>query len=178
MSSRHEVLIRILALLQSKTLIETKFRTLKCFNIRLCDQWKMLQCWQRTGYLPSFLVPTLGDLTAQEYPPPGISLPRGTERGWLKLSIVVSAGINVLMKWTRLESFQSDHGKRVRFTSEARSWKYWSVLFDWDRKEQYIRRERPTIFWMQLEKHPLSQTCEDRHWQSNRQDIQWGSSFP
>ena len=26
----------------------------------------------RTGHLPSFLVPTLGDLTAQEYPPPGI----------------------------------------------------------------------------------------------------------
>ena len=32
MSSRHEVLIRILALLQSKTLIETKNRTLKCLK--------------------------------------------------------------------------------------------------------------------------------------------------
>ena len=32
MSSRHEVLIRILALLQRKTLIETKNRTLKCLK--------------------------------------------------------------------------------------------------------------------------------------------------
>ena len=29
----------------------------------------MLQCWRRTGHLPSFFVPTLGDLTAQESPP-------------------------------------------------------------------------------------------------------------
>ena len=32
MSSRREVLIRILALLQRKMLIETKNRTLKCLN--------------------------------------------------------------------------------------------------------------------------------------------------
>ena len=38
--------------------------------------------------------------------------------------------INALMKSTGLESFQRDHGKRVRFTSEASIWKYWSVLFD------------------------------------------------
>ena len=37
---------------------------------------------------------------------------------------------NALTKSTRLESFQSDHGKRVRFTSEAVIWKFWSVLFD------------------------------------------------
>ena len=37
---------------------------------------------------------------------------------------------NALMKSTRLESFQRDHGKRVRFTSKAGIWKYWSVLFD------------------------------------------------
>ena len=36
----------------------------------------MLQCWRRTGHLPSFFVPTLGDLTAQESPPPGICHPR------------------------------------------------------------------------------------------------------
>ena len=44
--------------------------------IRLCSQWKMLQCWRRTGHLPSFFVPTPGHLTAQESPPPGICLPR------------------------------------------------------------------------------------------------------
>ena len=31
--------------------------------------------------------------------------------------------INGLMKSTRLESFQKDHGKRVQFTSEASIWK-------------------------------------------------------
>ena len=35
----------------------------------------MLQCWRRTGHLPSFFVPTLGDLTAQESPLPGIGHP-------------------------------------------------------------------------------------------------------
>ena len=40
MSLRREVLTRILALLERKTLIETKNRTLKYLNgtIRLCDQ--------------------------------------------------------------------------------------------------------------------------------------------
>ena len=32
----------------------------------------MLQCWWRTGHLPSYFIPTQGDLTAQESPPPGI----------------------------------------------------------------------------------------------------------
>ena len=66
MSSKSEVLIRIRVLLQRKTLIETKNRTLKSLNgvIRRCDQWKMLQCWQRTGHLPSFFVPTPAELTA------------------------------------------------------------------------------------------------------------------
>ena len=47
-----------------------------------------------------------------------------TERGWLKLSL------NALMKSTRLESFQRDHGRRVQFTNEVGIWKYCSVLFD------------------------------------------------
>ena len=36
----------------------------------------MLQWWRRTGHLPSFFVPTPGDLTAQESPLPGICYPR------------------------------------------------------------------------------------------------------
>ena len=36
----------------------------------------MLQCLRRTGHLPSFFVPTPGDLTVQESPPPGICHPR------------------------------------------------------------------------------------------------------
>ena len=76
MSSRREVLIRIVALLQRKTLLETKNRTLSG-TIRLCDKWKMLQYWRRTGHLPSFFVLTAGDLTAKESPPPGICYPMG-----------------------------------------------------------------------------------------------------
>ena len=74
MSSRREVLIRIVALLQRKTLLETKNRTLNG-TIRLCDKWKMLRYWRRTGHLPSFFVLTPGDLTAKESPPPGICYP-------------------------------------------------------------------------------------------------------
>ena len=78
MSSRREVFIRILALLQRKTLIETKNLTLKYlkWHVWLCDQWKMLQCWRRTGHLPSFFVPTPGDLTVQESPPQKFADPR------------------------------------------------------------------------------------------------------
>ena len=85
--------------------------------------------------------------------------------------------INALVKSTRLESFQRDHGKRVRFTSEASICK----CFVWLRQERsniYTARTTNFIFWIQLEKHPLCQTCEDKHWQSNCEDIQWGSSFP
>ena len=62
MSSRREVLIRILALLQRKTLLETKYRTLKCLkrHYSTVQSIKMLQCWRRTGHLPSFFVPTRG----------------------------------------------------------------------------------------------------------------------
>ena len=35
----------------------------------------MLHCLRRTGNLPSFFVPTPGDLTVQESPPPGICHP-------------------------------------------------------------------------------------------------------
>ena len=59
-----------------------------------------------------------------------------------------------LVKSTRLESFQRDHGERVRFTSEASSWKYWSVLFHCGRKGAII------LF------------CQDTQWGNE------GSSFP
>ena len=53
---------------------------------------------RRTGHLPSFFVPTPGDLTAQESPPPGICHPRqkkmlmpggqlGGGWGWAKLEL-------------------------------------------------------------------------------------------
>ena len=51
-----------------------------------------------------------------------------------------------LIKSTRLESFQRDHGERVRFTSEASSWKYWSVLFDCGRKGAIGEEETNFVF--------------------------------
>ena len=36
--------------------------------------------------------------------------------------------INAVMKSTRLESFQRDHGKRVQFTNEGSIWKYWCFV--------------------------------------------------
>ena len=67
MSSRREVLIRI-ALLQRKTLIETKNPTLKCLK------WRYSTVRGRVFAL--FCRPHPGDLTAQESPPPGICHPR------------------------------------------------------------------------------------------------------
>ena len=74
MSSRREVLIRILALLQRKTLIETKNRTLKCLKRHYSTVRSMKN--ERAGHLHSFFVSTPGDLTAQESPPSGICHPR------------------------------------------------------------------------------------------------------
>ena len=57
----------------------------------------MLQCWRRAGHLPSFFVPTTGNLTALESPSPGICPPRQKKanargsgggkggRGWAQL---------------------------------------------------------------------------------------------
>ena len=86
--------------------------------------------------------------------------------------------INALMKSTRLESFQRDQEKKVCMVHQRS--KYLEVFCLTETgKEQYIRRELPTLcFEFNWKKNPLCQTCEDKHWQSNCQDIQWGSSFP
>ena len=49
MSSRREVLIRILALSQRKTLIETKNRTLKCLKRHYSTVRSMKKCWSVDG---------------------------------------------------------------------------------------------------------------------------------
>ena len=78
MSSRREVLIRILALLQRKTLIETKNRTLKClkWHYLTVRSMKNVAVLTEDGAFALFSRPTLGDLTAQESPRPGICHPR------------------------------------------------------------------------------------------------------
>ena len=79
MSLRREVLNRIIALLQRKTLIETKNRTLKMHKTAPFDCAINEECCSvdgGRGHLPSFFVPTPGDLTAQESPTRGICCPR------------------------------------------------------------------------------------------------------
>ena len=73
-SSRREVLIRILALLQSRTLIETKNSTLKCLNLPYSTvrSMKNVAVLTENVEFALFFFPTPGDLTAEESLPPGI----------------------------------------------------------------------------------------------------------
>ena len=74
MSSRREVLIRILALLHRKTLLETKNRRLKClkWHYSTVRSMKNVAVLTKDGAVALFFRPHPGDLTAQESPPPGI----------------------------------------------------------------------------------------------------------
>ena len=74
MSSRREVLIRILALLQRKTFIETKNRTLKCLKWHYSTVRSMEKgCTVDggTGHLPSFFGPHPGGFESSGVPTPG-----------------------------------------------------------------------------------------------------------
>ena len=74
MSSRREVLIRILAPLQRKTLLETKNRTLKR-HYSPVQSMKNVAVLTEDGSFALFSRLHPGDLTAQEFPPPGICHP-------------------------------------------------------------------------------------------------------
>ena len=88
MSSRREVLIRILALLQRKTLIETKKSHFKMalLSVRSIKNVALLT---EDGAFALFFLPYPGGFAAQESPPPGIChprqkkmlIPRGSARG-------------------------------------------------------------------------------------------------
>ena len=65
MSSRREVFIRILALLQRKTLLETKNGTLKCLKRRV-QSMKNVAALTEDGGFAFFCRPHPGGLTAQE----------------------------------------------------------------------------------------------------------------
>ena len=85
-SSRREVLIRILALFQSRTLIETKNSTLKCLNLPYSTvrSMKNVAVLTENVEFALFFVPTPGDLTAEESLPLGICHSRqknGNARG-------------------------------------------------------------------------------------------------
>ena len=76
--SLRELLIRIPALSQRKTLLETKNRTLKCSkrHYSTVRAMKNVGVLTEDGAFALFFFPTLVDLTAQESPPPGICHPR------------------------------------------------------------------------------------------------------
>ena len=78
MSSRHEFLFRILALIQKKMLIETKNRTIKClkWHYLTVRSMKNIAVLTEDRAFALFFHPHPGDLTAQESPPPGICHPR------------------------------------------------------------------------------------------------------
>ena len=73
MSSRREVLIRILALLQRKTLIETKNRTLKCLkrHYSTVRSMKNVAVLTEDGAFALFFRPHPGEFDSSRVPTPG-----------------------------------------------------------------------------------------------------------
>ena len=86
MSSRHEVLIRILALLQSKTLIETKNRTLKCLKRQYSTvrSMKNVAVLAEDGAFALFSRPHPGGFDSSRVPPP----PREFAATWNRARLV------------------------------------------------------------------------------------------
>ena len=78
MSSRREVLIRLLALLPRQTLTATKNRALKClkWHYLTVRSMKNVAVLTEDGAFSLFFHPHPGHLTAQESPLPGICHPR------------------------------------------------------------------------------------------------------
>ena len=78
MSPRREVLIRILALLQRKTLIETKNRTLKCLkrHYSTVRSMKNVVVLMEDGAFALFFRPHSGGFDSSRVPNQGICYPR------------------------------------------------------------------------------------------------------
>ena len=76
MSSRREVLIRILALLQRKTLSETKYRTLK-WHYWTVRSIKTVALLTEAGAFALFFLPHPGGFASSRVPTPG-----GAGRRW------------------------------------------------------------------------------------------------
>ena len=78
MSSRREVLIRILALLQRKTLLETKTRTFKCLkrHYSTVQSMKNVAVLTEDGAFALFFGPHPGGFDSSRVPTPGIFHPR------------------------------------------------------------------------------------------------------
>ena len=94
MSSRREVLIRILALLQRKTLIETKNRTLKClkWHYLTVRSIKNVAVLTEDGTFALFFRPHPGGFDSSRVPTPGKMLMPGGQPGGG--GVVGAAGID------------------------------------------------------------------------------------
>ena len=84
MSSRREVLIRILALLQRKTLIETKNRTLKClkWHYLTVRSMKNVAVLTEDGEFALVFLPHPGGFDSSRVPTPG-NLPSKAKKKFL-----------------------------------------------------------------------------------------------
>ena len=100
MLSRREVFVRTLALLQRKTLIETKKSHIKMLKTALFDCAINEKCCSVNGGwgISSLFVPAPGDLTAQESPPPEICHPRQKNANARGSARVRGGGV-----WAKLE---------------------------------------------------------------------------
>ena len=87
MSSRSEVLIRILALLQRKTLIETKNRTLK-WHYWTVRSIKNVALLTEDGAFALFFRPHPGGFASSRVPTPGMLIPGGQPGGaWAQVEL-------------------------------------------------------------------------------------------
>ena len=133
MSSRREVLIRILAPLQRKRFISNKKSHIEMLKMALFDcavNEKRLQCWRRTGHLPPFFVPTPGDSTAQEPPLPGICHPRQKMLGGQAGGAGLGAGAGGIdwcimeeRKWKGKESGLLRYNVSVKRSTSRKVWR-------------------------------------------------------
>ena len=108
MSSRREVLIRILALLQRKTLIETKNRTLKClkWHYSTVRSMKNVAVLTEDGAFALFFRPHPGGFDSSRVPTPG-NLPSEAKKmlmpgsqpgggGWVQVVLTDATAISYL----------------------------------------------------------------------------------
>ena len=137
MSSRREVLFRILAPLQRKTFISIEKSHIEMLKMALFDcavNEKRLQCWRRTGHLPPFFCPHPGGFDSSRAPTPG-NLPskvknaRGSARG-VGGRGAGAGGIDWCImeerKWKGKESGLLLYNVSVK---RSTSWKAWCIPF-------------------------------------------------
>ena len=75
--------------------------------------------------------------------------------------------VEALMKSTRLESSKETMGGEYRSLAKQVFGNNGVFCLTETRKEQYIRRELPTLYFEFNWKSTLSAKREDKHWQSN-----------